>query len=418
MTVALVTEAPGDLLLKRRLRRAERTRQFKALALILPVLLFLFFTFLGPLAGMLWRSVEDREVSRVLPRAVAALADWNGQDVPGEAVYAALGEDIIAAREAGTLALASKRLNYAINGFRSLLSGTARKLKEPPPTGAARTTLLALDPAWGERETWTAIRDAGGPVTAFYLLGALDLTRNADGEIKAAPPEQSIYRDIFTRTFVISFNVTVLCLLLGFPVAYLLAALPTGRSNLLMIFVLLPFWTSLLVRTCAFIVLLQSEGLVNDALRWVGMIDEPLRLIYNRFGVYVAMTHVLLPFMILPLYSAMKVISPAYMRAAASLGASPVTAFLKVYLPQTLPGVGAGSLLVFILALGYYITPALVGGAGDQMVSYFIALYTTETVNWGLASALGAILLLATLLLAAVYGKLVHGQQVTGGLKN
>lgn len=418
MTVALVTEAPGDLPLKRRLRRAERARQFKALALILPVLLFLFFTFLGPIAGMLWRSVEDREVSRVLPRAVAALADWNGQDLPGEAVYAALGEDIVAAREAGTLALASKRLNYAINGFRSLLSGTARKLKEPPLAGTARTTLLALDPAWGERETWTTIRDAGGPVTAFYLLGALDLTRNADGEIKAAPPEQSIYRDIFTRTFVISFNVTVLCLLLGFPVAYLLAALPTGRSNLLMIFVLLPFWTSLLVRTCAFIVLLQSEGLVNDALRWVGVIDEPLRLIYNRFGVYVAMTHVLLPFMILPLYSAMKVISPAYMRAAASLGASPVTAFLKVYLPQTLPGVGAGSLLVFILALGYYITPALVGGAGDQMVSYFIALYTTETVNWGLASALGAILLLATLLLAAVYGKLVHGQQVTGGLKN
>lgn len=418
MTVALVTDAPGDLQLKRRLRRAERARQFKALALILPVLLFLFFTFLGPIAGMLWRSVEDREVSRVLPRAVAALADWNGQDLPGENVYAALGEDIVAAREAGTLALASKRLNYAINGFRSLLSGTARKLKEPPPAGAARTTLLALDPAWGERETWTAIRDAGGPVTAFYLLGALDLTRNADGEIKAAPPEQAIYRDIFTRTFVISFNVTVLCLLLGFPVAYLLAALPTGRSNLLMIFVLLPFWTSLLVRTCAFIVLLQSEGLVNDALRWVGVIDEPLRLIYNRFGVYVAMTHVLLPFMILPLYSAMKVISPAYMRAAASLGASPVTAFLKVYLPQTLPGVGAGSLLVFILALGYYITPALVGGAGDQMVSYFIALYTTETVNWGLASALGAILLLATLLLAAIYGKLVHGQQVTGGLKN
>jgi putative spermidine/putrescine transport system permease protein len=153
-------------------------------------------------------------------------------------------------------------------------------------------------------------------------------------------------------------------------------------------------------------------------LLWLGIVDEPLRLIYNRFGVYVAMTHVLLPFMILPLYSSMKAISPAYMRAAASLGASPVTAFLRIYLPQTLPGIGAGSLLVFILALGYYITPALVGGAADQMMSYFIALYTTETVNWGLASALGAVLLLATLLLASVYGKLVQGQQVTGGMKN
>ena len=160
-----------------------------------------------------------------------------------------------------------------------------------------------------------------------------------------------------------------------------------------MILVLLPFWTSLLVRTCAWIVLLQSKGVVNDSLLWLGIIDEPLPLIYNRFGVCVAMTHILLPFMILPLYSVMKAISPAYMRAAASLGAPPLTAFLRVYLPQTLPGIGAGCLLVFILALGYYITPALVGGAADQMISYFIALYTTETVNWGMASALGAMLL-------------------------
>jgi putative spermidine/putrescine transport system permease protein len=255
-------------------------------------------------------------------------------------------------------------------------------------------------------------------MTSFYLLAALDLTRNVDGAIVAAPPDQAIYRDVFARTFTISFGVTALCLILGFPVAYLLATLPPRRSNLLMIFVLLPFWTSLLVRTCAWIVLLQREGVVNNSLRWLGIVDEPLRLIYNRFGVYVAMTHVLLPFMILPLYSSMKAISPAYMRAAASLGASPVTAFLRIYLPQTLPGIGAGCLLVFILALGYYITPALVGGAADQMISYFVALYTTETVNWGLASALGAVLLLATLLLAAVYGKLVHGQQITGGMKN
>ena len=279
-------------------------------------------------------------------------------------------------------------------------------------------TLSKINPAWGERATWAAIKGASGPMTSFYLLATLDLTRNVDGAIVAAPPDQAIYRDVFARTFTISFGVTALCLILGFPVAYLLATLPPRRSNLLMIFVLLPFWTSLLVRTCAWIVLLQREGVVNNSLRWLGIVDEPLRLIYNRFGVYVAMTHVLLPFMILPLYSSMKAISPAYMRAAASLGASPVTAFLRVYLPQTLPGIGAGCLLVFILALGYYITPALVGGAADQMISYFIALYTTETVNWGLASALGAVLLLATLLLAAVYGKLVHGQQVTGGMKN
>ncbi|MBV9563507.1 MAG: ABC transporter permease [Bradyrhizobium sp.] len=419
MTAAFVTgDGPPEVPLRRRLKRAERARQFKALALILPLLLFLLLTFLGPIAGMLWRAVDDREVRQVLPQTVAALADWDGRDLPDEKTYAALAADILAARTAGTVAIASKRLNYVQNGFRTLLAGTARNLKTAPEPGTANAALEKINPAWGERATWTAIRSASGPITSFYLLAALDLTRNADGAIVAAPADQAIYRDVFARTFMISFGVTALCLILGFPVAYLLATLPAGRSNLLMVFVLLPFWTSLLVRTCAWIVLLQSEGVVNDGLRWLGLIDAPLRLIYNRFGVVVAMTHVLLPFMILPLYSSMRAISPAYMRAAASLGASPATAFLRIYLPQTLPGIGAGSLLVFILALGYYITPALVGGAADQMISYFIAFYTTETVNWGLASALGAVLLLATLLLAGVYGKLVHGAPVTGGMKN
>ncbi len=420
MTAAFVAgaEGPPEVSLKRRLKRAERARQFKALALVLPLLVFLLFTFLGPIAGMLWRSVDDWEVPQVLPHTVAALAEWDGRDLPDEKAYAALAADLQSARAAGTVAIAAKRLNYSVNGFRTILTSTARNLKTAPEPGTAKDTLIKINPAWGERSSWAAIKGASGPVTSFYLLASLDLTRNLDGKVISAPEDQSIYRDVFGRTFTISFGVTVLCLLLGFPVAYLLANLPPAKSNVLLIFVLLPFWTSLLVRTCAWIVILQSEGIVNDSLRWLGVIEEPLRLIYNRFGVYVAMTHVLLPFMILPLYSVMKSISPAYMRAAASVGAPPATAFLRIYLPQTLPGIGAGGLLVFILALGYYITPALVGGAGDQMISYFIAFYTTETVNWGLASALGAVLLLATLVLAVVYGKLVHGQQTTGGMKN
>jgi len=171
--------------------------------------------------------------------------------------------------------------------------------------------------------------------------------------------------------------------------------------------VLLPFWTSLLVRTTAWVVLLQNQGIVNEVLIWLGIVQAPVQLIYNRIGVYVAMTHVLLPFMILPLYSVMRGISPNYVRAAKSLGAPPTTAFLRIYVPQCLPGIGAGCLLVFILALGYYITPALVGGAGDQMIAYFIAFYTTSTINWGLASALGAVLLAATLMLCALYNRLV-----------
>jgi putative spermidine/putrescine transport system permease protein len=410
--------AGADIPLKRRLRRSERARQFKALGLVLPLLVFLLFTFLVPIGGMLWHSVEDWEVGRTLPRTAEAVAAWDGRDVPDEPVYAALAADIRQAAADRTLAVAGKRLNYVVNGFRTLLTKTGRALKDQPAAGQAKATLVGIDPAWGERNTWAAIKGARGPVTDYYLLAALDLQRNLDGSIVHAPEEQSIYQGIFLRTFGIGLGVTVTCLLLGFPVAYLLATLPPKQANLLMIFVLLPFWTSLLVRTCAWIVLLQDQGLINEGLRWLGIVDHPIRLIFNRIGVFVAMTHVLLPFMILPLYSVMKAISPAYMRAASSLGAPPAVAFVRIYLPQTLPGIGAGSLLVFILAIGYYITPALVGGAGDQMISYFIAFYTTETVNWGLASALGAVLLTATLVLAVVYGKLVHGQATTGGLKN
>src|SRR5262249_16779054 len=177
-------------------------------------------------------------------------------------------------------------------------------------------------------------------------------------------------------------------------------------ANLLMILVLLPFWTAVLVRTAAWLVILQREGMVNGLLRRLGVITEPLSLIHNRTGVYIAMTYVLLPFMILRIYGVRKGVWPVAVRAALSLGARPLVAFRRVYLPQTLPGVSAGCLLVFILAIGYYVTPALVGGADDQMISYFIAFYTNQTLNWGMAAALGVILLGITLLLYVVHSRL------------
>ncbi|HYD30057.1 MAG TPA: ABC transporter permease [Azospirillaceae bacterium] len=413
----MIAFVESEVPLKVRLKRAERARHLKALALVAPLLLFLAFTFLVPIGGMLWRSVEDTDVPRTLPRTIAALATWDGKDVPGEKAFAALAADLRQAREDGTVSTPAKRLNYDINGFRSLLVNTARALKAAPAEGQARDAFLAANADWGRRETWAAIKRASGPVTDFYLLAALDRHHDADGTVIRAPEDTAIYIDVFARTFQIGLGVTALCLVLGFPVAWLLANLPAKTANLLMILVLLPFWTSLLVRTAAWIVLLQNEGLVNGAMLWLGLIDQPVRLIYNRIGVFVAMTHVLLPFMILPLYSVMKSISPAYVRAATSLGASPATAFLRIYIPQTLPGVGAGCLLVFILAIGYYITPALVGGAADQMISYFIAFYVTDTVNWGMAAALGAVLLVATLILAGVYARLVHAKPTTGGIK-
>ena len=165
--------------------------------------------------------------------------------------------------------------------------------------------------------------------------------------------------------------------------------------------------TNPVLRTVAWVVLLQKEGVLNNLFLSMGLVHEPLRMIFNRFAVYVAMVHVLLPFMVLPLYSVMRGIPASYVRAAASLGATPLTAFRRVYLPMTLPGIAAGCLMVFIQALGYYITPALVGGGDDQMISYFIAFYASKTVNWGMAAALSIMLLTATLILYAVYNRMV-----------
>lgn len=260
--------------------------------------------------------------------------------------------------------------------------------------GNSAATLAQIDPRWGRPAIWAAMRHADGPLTSHYLLAALDRRLTADDRIVRVAPQQAVFETIFLRTFKISAVVALLCVALGYPVAYLLASLPQRAANPLLILVLLPFWTSALVRTAAWAVLLQSNGVVNNMLQYVGLIDAPLQLIYNRVGVYIAMTHVLLPFFILPLYGVMKGISPTAMRAASSLGAPPLRAFWKVYLPQSLPGVAAGAIIVFTLALGYYVTPALVGGGADQMISASIAFYTNQSLNWGMAAALSLFLLL------------------------
>jgi putative spermidine/putrescine transport system permease protein len=388
--------------LGRTLRRANARRRTVAVLLTLPLLLFLMIGFVVPIAAMLAESVKNREVLEGLPRTVAALQDWNGAGLPSEPAYAALAADLNAAYGAGALARAALRLNYEVPGYRSLLMATARRLPTPPPA-PARPALLELDARWGQRDYWAAIRRNTAPYTAHYLLAALDLARDADSRVVAVPASQAIFRRVFARTLGIGLSVTLACLVLGFPVAYLLATAPGRVGNVLMIFVLLPFWTSLLVRTTAWVVLLQEQGLLNDALVGLGLVAGRVSLIFNRTGLLVAMTHVLLPFMILPLYSVMKGIDSRHVKAARSLGARPAWAFWTVYLPQAMPGIGSGCLLVFILAIGYYITPELVGGGADQMVSHFVAVYTNEIVNWGQASALGVVLLTVVLALYALY---------------
>ncbi|HZI85169.1 MAG TPA: ABC transporter permease [Casimicrobiaceae bacterium] len=392
--------------LARGLARSERAVKLRAIALTLPLLLFLLLTFVGPIGALLTKSVVDTDVRRILPRVTAALRDWDGRSLPPDAAWTALADDIRAARAEGTLASAATRLNYDVTGYRSLLFTTARRLPDTIE-GNPRDALVEIDPRWGELETWGALRRAGGPVTDFFLLAAVDLKRDAAGHVALERDDEVVFRMILGRTLWISGVVTLLCLALGYPTAWYLSQQAGGKAAVLLLLVLLPFWTSLLVRTVAWVVLLQREGVINDALLRAGLITEPLKMIFNRFAVYVAMVHVLLPFMILPLYSVMKAIPPSYIRAAASLGAPPLVAWLRVYLPQTLPGIGAGCLMVFIQALGYYVTPALVGGADDQMISYFIAFYASRTINWGMAAALALILLAATMALYAVYQRLL-----------
>ncbi|MFC5473202.1 ABC transporter permease [Paraherbaspirillum soli] len=395
--------------LKRELHQALFRKRAAALALIAPLAIFLLLTFLAPIALLLKRAVENPEVTRTLPRTVTALAGWDRRSAPPDAAYAALAVDLLKAKEGSSAGALARRLNAEISDARSIIMKTARALPlttddgQQLPAVQIKPALIELDPQWGEPALWQAIAKNAAPYSSYYLLAALDFKQDAFGRIERVDAYASVYQKIFGRTFWMSLVATLACLTIAYPLAYWLSTMSERRANLCMILVLIPFWTSVLVRVAAWIVLLQSEGLVNKGLMASGLTQAPLELLFNRSGVYIAMTHIMLPFMILPLYSVMKAIPPTYLRAAVSLGSHPFAAFWRVYVPQTCPGIAAGALLVFILSVGYYITPALLGGPNEQMVSYYIAYFTNVTINWGMACALGALLFAATLVLYALY---------------
>jgi putative spermidine/putrescine transport system permease protein len=387
------------------LATAQRRARVRAFLLVTPLLLFIVVTFVLPIGQLLWQSVYNDGFSSNMPATSQWFAENEGP--PDETAFAALAADLKAAAAARTAGQVGTRINYDLPGTRSLFTSTARGADDLQPP--YREALLAEDEEWGDPLLWSVMREASHPVTANFLLAAVDMTRDETGRIVAAPEDRQVYVMLFWRTFLLSGLITVICLILAFPVAHLLATLPLRWSNILMILVLLPFWTSLLVRTTAWIVLLQGQGVVNNGLVATGFIsdDNRLEMINNQLGTIIAMTHILLPFMILPLYSVMRTIPPSYVRAARSLGATSWTAFRRVYLPQTLPGIGAGALLVFILAVGYYITPALVGGASGQLISNLIAFHMQDSLNWSLGAALSAILLVAVLILYWLYDRIV-----------
>lgn len=398
------------------LKRTERRKRLYAISLTVPLLVFLLVIFLVPIGALLIRAIENPEVANTLGRTGQALAQWDRKTAPPDAAFAALAADLADIHDQSDAGALARRLNSEVSGARSLVMDTYRALPFDAQLTPSqiRQHMLSMDARWNDIAYWQAIAKNSARWTPDYLLASLDLQRDANGSITQVPEDAAAFGKILVRTFKISALVTLFALLLGYPLAYWLSTLSVRQANMLMILVLVPFWTSILVRVAAWIVLLQSNGLVNRALMGIGLTDTPFALLFNRVGVIIAMVHILLPFMILPLYSVMKSVPATYLRAAVSLGSSPLAAFFKVYVPQTFPGIGAGGLLVFILSIGYYVTPALLGGADDQMLSYYIAQYTNVNVNWGMACALGAILLVSTLALYGVYRRVVKSELSLG----
>ena len=398
--------------LKKSLNRSLRQQKLRALLLIAPLLIFILVAFIMPIVSMLSRSVENELVGKTLPLTVQSIQSWDALsgELPDESVYKAFAQDIQSAAKAKVHTKVALRLNYEKSGIASLFKKTARKAKkwDIETDGPFKEKLIKVHKGWGEVEVWQTIKTHSPAYTSGYFLNAVDMRKTAQGA-DWQPEDKTILIKLFQRTLIMSLIITFSCIILGYPVAWLLANLPMRQANLLMILVLLPFWTSLLVRTSAWKVMLQQQGVINDVLVQLSLISDEGRLIMinNEIGTIVAMTHILLPFMILPMYSVMQTIPPSYLRAAKSLGATNWTAFWRVYFPQSVPGIGAGSILVFILAIGYYITPEIVGGTKGVFISNRIAYHILKSLNWGLAAALGTILLVAVLILYWTYDKIV-----------
>ena len=408
MSTKKIIYSTDGLPLEVSLRKAERKNKLKAALLVGPLFVFILITYLFPIADMLFRSVDDRMITKLLPKTFIELEKWDGKALPEENVYEALYRDfypLAIAKESGKL---FQRLNYEKSGFSSGLKRTNRKIKNFEE-GNFKEQFIEAHKIWNNVEYWVALKNTAPNFSYVKYLKGLDLKLNQDREIIRIEEDRRIHIILWLRTIKVAFWVTIFCFILSYPIAHLLATLPMKYSNLLMICVLLPFWTSLLVRTSSWMVLLQQQGPINDFIVMIGLVSDDSRpeLMYNVVGTFVAMTQILLPFMVLPLYSVMKTISPSLMRAGKSLGGTPFVAFRKIYFPLTIPGIGAGSLLVFILAIGYYITPALVGGASGSLISNTIAYHMKSSLDWAFASALGAMLLTGVMVIYWLYNKIV-----------
>ena len=394
--------------LEQSLKKAERTNKIKAFLLVVPLLLFLVITYISPIGELLTRSVDDKMVTNMLPKTFKAMESWDGQELPPEEVFASFLIDYKILVKAKTQGKLDQRLNKEKNGFNSILKKLKRKMKKFEE-GNYKEQIISVHKRFADVSYWQAIKRTAPPYTVAKYLKAVDMVIDENGDIVKVEESRRIYTQLWLRTLEVAFFVTLFCFLMGYPIAHLLATIPMKYSNLLMICVLLPFWTSLLVRTASWMILLQQQGVVNDFFVMIGLVSDDNRpeMMYNKVGTYVAMSQILLPFMVLPLYSVMKTVSPSLMRAGKSLGGTPFVSFWKIYFPLTISGIGAGSLLVFIIAAGYYITPELVGGASGKLISNSIAYHMKQTLDWSFASAMGLMLLAGVMAVYWIYNKLV-----------
>ena len=394
--------------LEQSLKKAERRNKIKAFLLVAPLLLFLLITYIFPIGEMLTRSIDDKMVTNMLPKTFKAMENWDGQELPPEEVFKSFLFDYKTLVKAKTQGKLDQRLNKEKNGFNSILKKLKRKMKKFEE-GNYKEQIMSVHKRFADVSYWRAIKRTAPPYTAAKYLKAIDMVEDENGNIVKVEESRRIYTQLWLRTLEVAFFVTLFCFLMGYPIAHLLATIPMKYSNLLMICVLLPFWTSLLVRTASWMILLQQQGVVNDFFVMIGLVADDNRpeMMYNKVGTYVAMSQILLPFMVLPLYSVMKTVSPSLMRAGKSLGGTPFVSFWKIYFPLTISGIGAGSLLVFIIAAGYYITPELVGGASGKLISNSIAYHMKQTLDWSFASAMGLMLLAGVMAVYWIYNKLV-----------
>lgn len=373
--------------------RSSRNSLAALLLLIIPIAIYVFL-YVIPLGSVMTLSVDNGDLSERLTNYSAQIGSTDK-----DARASALLKDMAAmsSREQGESA---RLLNQEQNGFRSLFLNTSRKAKDITPTYDG---LVAFDAKWSDESYWNTLDRNAARFTSRHFQKTTGLKFNENGSLTLAEGDD-IYLQIMIRTLVISLQVTALTLLIGYPIAYAVANSPKRLGNIILAIVLLSFWTSILVRTTAWVVLLQTNGLLNNFLIWLGLITEPLQLIFNRFGTLVSMTHVLLPFAIIPILNVMRTIPKSQRDASLSLGAGPIETFIRVYFPQSLRGVVVGGGTVFILALGFYVTPALTGGPSDQMLSFYIAEFIKKSLNWGMAAALSMLLLIAVLFLLSIYG--------------